>query len=463
MPERPATMSGQRLSLQGRRLRMVRASTVVSVGKRLGEGAQGVVHEATMGGVPCVVKWYRSVPSADLRRAIAALAERERPHPAFIWPIDLVVSDEMPGFGYVMPLLEPGFGSFAQLLARPEQPPFRVIITIGRQLVSAFEALHASGLCYRDINFGNLLVDPARPQVAIIDNDNVGLDSSDVFVWGTLRFMAPEVVRREAPPSSVTDLYSLAVLLFYLFMHGHPLEGMRTDATYSWATSDHQSESDLAIRHFGLEPVFVFDPKDHSNRPRPGDPMLTWWPIYPRFFRALFEQAFTAGLSPGLGRVTEGLWRRALVRLGDCISVCTCKASVFYDPDHAGLRCWKCGQIPPRPPLLQLPGCTVALSTGAAITSHHLSRDRDHDTIIAVVEEHPTRPAALVLRNVGKSAWMMTPDGETARTVEPARRLRVRAMLIDFGSVQGRILSETIGPRVAGLLAGRQHVPPPGD
>src|ERR1019366_1956250 len=234
-------------------------------------------------------------------------------------------------------------------------------------------------------------------------------------------------------------------------MHGHPFEGSATDATYSWAAADHQSESRLAMRHFGQETVFVFDSRDRSNRPRSGDLMLTWWPIYPRFFRALFEQAFTAGLSPGLGRVTEGLWRRALVRLGDCISVVTCKASVFYDPDHAGLRCWKCGQIPPRPPLLQLPGCTVALSTAAAITSNPLSRDRDHDTIIAVVEEHPTRPAALVLRNVGKSAWMMTPDGETARTVEPARRLRVRAMLIDFGSVQGRILSETIGPRVAGL------------
>ena len=440
-------MSGGRLSLQGRELRMARASTLVSVGRRLGEGGQGVVHEAAMGSAPCVVKWYRPNQPADLRRAIARLAERERPHPAFVWPIDLVVSDEIPGFGYVMPRLEPGFGSFAQLLARPQQPPFRVIITIGRQLVSAFEALPASGLCYRDINFGNLLVDPDRPQVAIIDNDNVGLDNGEAFVWGTLRFMAPEVVRREAPPSTLTDLHSLAVFLFYLFMHGHPLEGMATDASYSWAAEDHQSESRLAMRHFGQQPVFVFDPHDRSNRPRPADRMVTWWPIYPRFFRDLFEQAFTAGLSPGLGRVTEGLWRRGLVRLADCVSECACTASVFYDPDDAGLRCWNCGQIPPRPPLLQLPGCTVALSHGATITSHHLSRDRDHDTIVAVAEEHPTRAGALVLRNVGKSAWTMTPAGETAKAVSPGRRLGVRPMLIDFGSVQGQLCCETPVPR----------------
>src|SRR5258708_7931354 len=154
-----------------------------------------------------------------------------------------------------------------------------------------------------------------RPEVAIIDNDNVGLDGGDVFVWGTLRFMAPEVVRREAAPSSLTDLHSLAVFLFYLFMHGHPLEGVKTDESYSWADSSHRSETDLALRHFGTEPVFIFDPDDHSNPPRPGDPVSVWWRLYPRFFPAVFERAFTSGLRDpsGLGRVAEGVWRPALV------------------------------------------------------------------------------------------------------------------------------------------------------
>ena len=39
--------------------------------------------------------------------------------------------------------------------------------------------------------------------------------------------MAPEVVRREAPPSDKTDRYSLAVLLFLLLYGGHPLDGRR--------------------------------------------------------------------------------------------------------------------------------------------------------------------------------------------------------------------------------------------
>ncbi len=436
-------MTGGRPSLEGRVLRMARTGTLVSVGARLGEGGQGVVHEATFDGFPCAVKWYREVPKqAELRRSIAALADRGRPHRAFIWPIDLVVSDDLAGFGYVMPRLEAGYVSFAQLLGRPAQPTFRTMITIGRHLAGAFEALHASGLCYRDISFGNLWVDPARAEVAIIDNDNVGLDGGDVFVWGTLRFMAPEVVRREAFPSSVTDLYSLAVFLFYLFVHGHPLEGMRTEATFSWGTAGHSSESELAIRYFGTDPLFVFDPRDDANRPPPGDPMRTWWPIYPRFFREVFGRAFTAGLldTTGTARVSEGVWRRALLRLADCVSACSCKASVFYDPDDPAAACWNCGQVPPRPPLLQLPGGTVVLSDGGAVTSHHLRGDRDYGTVIGTVETHPANPGQVVLRNAGNRAWTMKPDDEPAKTVEPGRRLAVRTMTIDFGSVRGRIL-----------------------
>src|SRR6516165_11266501 len=121
------------------------------------------------------------------------------------------------------------------------------------------------------------------------------------------------------------------------------------------------------------------------------------------------EQAFTVGLTnPVTGRVPEGIWRRSLNRLGDCVSRCRCTASVFYDPDDPGLRCWNCGQVPIRPPLLQLPGGTVVLSDGASITSHHLHRDRNHDTVIGMVEAHPTKPGEVVLRNVGPDNWIMT-------------------------------------------------------
>jgi eukaryotic-like serine/threonine-protein kinase len=437
-------MTADQLPSAGATLKMERAGTLLSVERRLGEGGQGVVDQVLMNGSPFAVKWYRPGPRvAEQRKAIQELVERGRPpHPAFVWPIDLVSCEGLAGFGYVMPLLEQRFISFAQLLSEPAQPPFRVITTIARELVDAFAALHSSGLSYRDISFGNLAVDAASAEVAILDNDNVGTDNERVFIRGTLRFMAPEIVREEALPSMVTDLHSLAVFLFYLFVHGHPLEGARVESTYDWEAGTHFSESALSVLHFGTDPLFVFDPADASNRPLPGDPMLVWWSVYPRFFREVFVQAFTTGLYDASlsGRVTEGVWRRTLLRLHDSASVCPgCNAALFWDPDEPARPCWHCQGVPPPPPLLDINGHTLVLSEGACVTSHHLTRDRDHRTVAGVVECHPRQPGQVVLRNLSSRAWTVFPDGEEPKAVAPGQRLGVRDMAIDFTAGRGRI------------------------
>ena len=276
----------------GHTLRMVRAGAVLTVEKRIGEGGQGVVHVARLNGAPFAVKWFRPGPgNEEMRKSITALIQRGRPpHQAFVWPIDLVSSDRLPGFGYVMPLLEPRFISLAQLLNQEMQPSFRVITTIGRELVDAFAALHSAGLCYRDISFGNLRVDPAACGAAIIDVDNVGVDGGPVQVKGTGPFMAPEILRDEALPSTVTDLHSLAVLLFYLLMHGHPLLGLRADASYTW-DGGHSRRPNCCTE-------LRRPPAVHLRPGRPGEPadargQATWWPIYP---------VHSAGHSPRLSR-----------------------------------------------------------------------------------------------------------------------------------------------------------------
>src|SRR5690349_10060896 len=102
----------------GHLLRMERGGALLIAEDRIGEGGQGVVHRTRLNGVPFAVKWYRPGPAgSSARKAISALVERGGPpHPAFVWPIDLVTSDRLAGFGYVMPLLAPRFTSFAHLL-----------------------------------------------------------------------------------------------------------------------------------------------------------------------------------------------------------------------------------------------------------------------------------------------------------------------------------------------------------
>jgi serine/threonine protein kinase len=153
--------------------------------------------------------------------------------------------------------------------------------------------------------------------VRICDNDNVAVTgTAGGGVLGTPRFMAPEIVRGEARPSTDTDLFSLAVLLFYMFALNHPLEGQKEAEIRCF---------DLPAMNklYGFEPRFIFDPDDDANRPVPGyhDNALLFWPLYPPFLRDLFTRAFTAGLrDPKNGRVRESEWRKAFVQLRDAIA-----------------------------------------------------------------------------------------------------------------------------------------------
>ena len=180
-------------------------------------------------------------------------------------------------------------------------------------------------------------------------------------VRGTPYFMAPEIVRGEAMPSTRTDLFSLAVLLFYAFLLSHPLEGARALAHQVW-------DVDAMTDAFGVRPTFVFDPADDGNRPVPGasveqDNMLACWPVCPSFLRRLFVRAFTVGLAPDGDRVRESEWRKAMVRLHDSVVFCaSCGRENLADVDDdgapvadvvavGGQRCWSCGArlaLPPR-------------------------------------------------------------------------------------------------------------------
>ena len=59
-----------------------------------------------------------------------------------------------------MPIKTPNFISMSDLLGRRTEPTFRALSRVGFQLAHSFLKLHAAGLCYRDINFGNVFSTP---------------------------------------------------------------------------------------------------------------------------------------------------------------------------------------------------------------------------------------------------------------------------------------------------------------
>ena len=259
----------------------------------LGGGGQGEVYRVSVGNKPMALKWYYPHTATPQQRScLAALVNTGPPSLQFLWPIDMVSAADVRGYGYLMPLREHRFKGMPDLLKRRIDVDFRSLASVGMNLAHGFLQLHARGLSYGDISNGNVFFDPKTGEVLICDNDNVTTESqqSGTAVMGTPRFMAPEIVRGHALPSTQTDLYSLSVLLFYLLLLHHPLEGGKEAAIRVF-------DEPAMTMLFGNEPVFIFDPDDESNRPVPGyqDNPLVFWPIYPQFLR----RSVHPGLHPG--------------------------------------------------------------------------------------------------------------------------------------------------------------------
>jgi eukaryotic-like serine/threonine-protein kinase len=411
----------------------------VMLNRLVGEGSQGAVYEVTPtdGSAPLALKWY--FPHSGTRQqraALTQLVDRGAPTDRFLWPLELVEGDEE-SFGYVMALRPDRFAGLTDLLNGQVDVSFSTILRLCLELAGSFLNLHSQGLCYRDISFGNVFFDPKTGVPLICDNDNVGIDGrSPSAVLGTRRFMAPEIVRREAMPSTQTDLFSLAVLLFYILMIDHPLVGRRELEFECW---DEQAETVL----FGTRPLFVFDPVDHSNEPvaELHQNVLRYWAIYPSFIRDLFLQAFTAGLWDPSARVRESVWRSALARLRNRIVRCvTCNKENFAGPSGSERKCWFCDRAIGDTLWLVIDRQPLALGRGSVVHGHHLRHDYDFDDRIAEVTVHPVRADMLGLRNLTSTDWQAKlPDGDE-QPVPPGRSVRIQAgTVLDFGRAVGRI------------------------
>ena len=413
----------------------------------IGGGGQGEVYRVLMDRNPMALKWYfSSSATAAQRDILKRLVKMGRPDGRFLWPEDLATSPKAENFGYVMALRPDHYKSMFHLMNRKTEPSFRALATAGYHLADSFYQLHAKGLCYRDISFGNVFFDPDSGDVLVCDNDNVSFNGEgEVTVGGTPRFIAPELVRGDpgVKPSMDTDLFSLAVLLFYMFMIHHPLEGERESTVHCF---------DLAAMRkiYGTEALFIFDPNDDSNRPVPGlhDNALAYWPIYPQFFRDRFVSAFTDGIrDPYHGRVRETVWRQDMVSLRDAIFYCgNCGAENFYDgPTLRGTRtvdpCWSCKKAVVLPPRLRIGRDIVMLNHNTKLYPHHTSAARwDFAAPVAEVTQNPRDPSIWGLKNLSTNKWTSTTADGTIQEIEPGRNVRLAVGThINFGATEGEI------------------------
>ena len=262
----------------------------VKVTKYLAEGGQGSVYVVDYNGEKKALKWYKK---SALGKSPAAFYDnikqnvmRGSPSPEFLWPLD--ITEWVDGtFGYIMDLRPEGYYEVTEFMLRHVKfKSFRTVIDAALHIVSAYRILHNEGYSYLDLNDGNFFINPQNGQVLICDNDNVAPEGTDTGIIGKPRYMAPEIVLGKNKPNSLSDRFSMSVILYILFCLNHPLEGKRY--LVPGLTAAHQEKL------YGSEALFMMDPDDNSNGPHPviHKNSITMWRCLPEYMRKIFISAF---------------------------------------------------------------------------------------------------------------------------------------------------------------------------
>ncbi len=413
----------------GEQLTTSSGQTVV-VDEYLASGGQGDVYRVKTPHGDMALKWYFDETATPAQRDnLERLVEMGHDDPRFLWPEAFIASPSGPRFGYVMSLRPPGFATIPDLLARRVKGAnLRSLFVMGIGLAEAFRSLHARGLAYRDISWGNVFFEPGTGRILIPDNDNAVFADEEAEIGGTLMFMAPELIRGEVPPGVLTDLHSLAVLLFMIFVNGHPFEGK--------LESEIMSKDEEADRQLYGSPVFLFDPDDSSNRPVPGihDPALQLWPSLPSEVKELFVTTFTAGAESPSQRATEWSWARTLSKVYDSLYTCPgCQRTNVIDQGQftaTGVvgACWSCQAALPAPLQLAFGKRQLVLDPSAKIFGHHLSESGEHsfDEPIAEMVAHPSKPGKFGLKNCGPHTWTAVAKDGSLSAVSPSGVVSIR-------------------------------------
>lgn len=238
------------------------------LGNVLGEGGMGTVYRATdrLSGEYVALK-HVTAPLQEL--FFHARAVHDSLQVALTHEFQTLSSLRHP---HIISVLDYGFD--------PERKPFftmeliedaQTIIEAGRsmsvhhriglilQVLQSLVYLHRRGVLHRDLKPQNVLVQDGK--VKIVDFGLAVGTKPAPGMRGTLSYMAPEIMRRQAP-STASDLYSVGVIAFELLTGEHPYAGRSLTELFPAVFNDGADFSKLP----SLD-------RTHSNNE--ADPLLT--------------------------------------------------------------------------------------------------------------------------------------------------------------------------------------------
>ena len=392
------------------------------------EGGQGEVYRVEMDGAEYALKWYSKItPSEEFYKNILHNIRMGAPADYFLWP--LAVTEKLGGrFGYIMKLRPANYRKYSEFLTGEARfASWDTLFVTALNITDGFMKLHSLGYSYQDLNEGSFFIDPDNGDLLICDNDNVAPFGVNLGVKGMPKYMAPEVVTDRERPNTHSDRYSLAVILFRLFYIDHPLEGRYT---VQFPLTDANG-----ARLFGEEPLFIYDPKDKSNRPLPSahENVIRRWQMFPPDLTAAFTKAFTDGLKNIDSRITELQWLDVLIRARGMLVRLNGREQFVngYQPET----------VPDGCRLLRTDEQIIAVAPDTVLYQCQTDcTSTDYKTPSGCVRASVSDPDVYGLGNLSEDTWMVTLPGKEPVRVPPRKFAPLLpGTIISFGNVTGKV------------------------
>lgn len=368
----------------------------VRVNALLNSGGQGEVYRVELNSKEYAMKYYFPERMSEqmkvmYKKNLQYLIQNPIASKSFLWPIYLV--DDGVGFGYIMELIPDGFAPVSDWEGDRLQTSSDIMAQWCVNISDAFRQLHEMQYSYKDISSNNIYLNPTTGEVLIIDNDNITKNLLPAQVSGTPGFRAPEIVEGSTSlPSMLTDLHSLAIVLFKVLCCEHPLHGAK-----EYDMSGLIDESERNRQLYGYDAQFIFADTHNLDRYISQESPAHLgardnWKMYPQSVKELFCSAFVDGIKCPHERPKANKWMQAFQYMTKVYCECDkCKYPHF--PEKAGKTfvCQHCGKILTAPtiatasastskypgtatkraPRIKIKNTIVELSNGAEIVAGH--------------------------------------------------------------------------------------------
>lgn len=442
-------------------VKMKNGDSATIVSDCLGSGGQGEVYRVMVNGIPLALKWYTSPEiwgNRGFKENLETNIKNGSPAESFLWPMCLSADgQDVPGYGYTMPLIPDGYEPLSDILRTyklkitgkdgSKRIPVRfdsldALCNAALNIVKAFKELHHRGYSYQDLNDGGFFFDTKTGKTVVCDCDNVAPYGSNFGIAGKPGYMAPEVMTRRSEPDAHTDRFSLANILFRLFVRGDPLlDGGKAIGKVVLLGS-------AELETYGTDPVFIFDPEDDSNRPVMGihNTVIGLWDNYcPDYLKEAFIRSFTIGLNEPTERVTDNNWADIIMRVRAEAVRCPVSGRSSYfstlnrSGDEDSYVCPYCGR---RYGILEIGGCRSVLANGVLLHGDQTIPDGEDEflTVTGEVSESPKHPGFFGIRNKTDREWVVRYKDGSTRTVPAGKVAPVDpGSQVEFGKYRNNI------------------------